>query len=142
MDPVVDVHHTAAHAPGDTSANWVPLVEHPCRVAVVPRPGDGVEIPKEMVESLDVAPDGSGGEHGVHLSAVVALQNDHAILMELRLGERRQSLVTGTVRVGDQSAKPALVRVQAVDHRYMLPEPSSNRPLVPKCRTQCTPSGS
>jgi hypothetical protein len=51
-------------------------------------------------------------------------------------------LVTGTVRVGDQSAKPALVRVQAVDHRYMLPEPSSNRPLVPKCRTQCTPSGS
>src|SRR5918994_5152487 len=141
MDPAADVDDTAADASGDTSARWVPLVEHPRRVAVVLRPGDGVEIPKEMVESFCVALDGTGGEHGVHLSAVVALQNDHAILMELRLGERRQSLVTGAERVGDQSAKPALIRLQAVDHQYMLPEPSGHRPPVPECRTQCTPSG-
>jgi hypothetical protein len=87
------------------------LVEHPWHVGVVPRPGDGIQVPQEMVKSLYVARDRSGGEHRVHLATVVAFENDHAIVMELCRGERRKSLVARALRVGDEPAKSALVRI-------------------------------
>jgi hypothetical protein len=104
-EPILDL--TATLAARDDVAGLMPLVNEMRHTWVLP--GESVEIEQKLMERLLGTQNGAGRGYDIDLSSVVALEDNNARRISLRVGEGGERVIRLPGGVGYKPPEAALV---------------------------------